>query len=342
MNAQIRRVIAFFRPTLMLACVVAAFLLPLEMGYRFFFWSFNVAFDSDTLQELAEMRTVFLGAASLLSAFLYGLHHATAHHPFYRYHYRKWLAMTPYDGTQPLPLGPVRLGPRDIVNLALFATVAVIGEPWDGELGWLWLSVLCLVFLLFLWPYLNLVAFSLRFIGEAWTCYALLLGVGLAAALIVVFPVATVGLAIALPVVAAWGLHRALKRFPWELPEPPEIPQLHGGSMAAANQFIIEVALAIVCNINMLLLGTPTRNPGNPYLTLVDSAPSRGDGMSGSRVGWAWDSLNPGPPVPQGRRADGVVFCLLVGLYFCPFCLEDYGDEARHVARAALWFVLGF
>jgi hypothetical protein len=84
---------------------------------------------SDIVRLPATVDDGFAAAFVIVAAFFYGTRRIYAFHPVFHAPYLGWLSLTPYDGRQPLPLGPVHLGLWDIPFLAL-VSVPIVYVPW--------------------------------------------------------------------------------------------------------------------------------------------------------------------------------------------------------------------
>jgi hypothetical protein len=100
-------------------------------------------------------------------AVVYGVFRVVCLHPAFRPAYRKWLAKTCWDNSQPLPLGPVSLTLADAVLLSLAGGLALDRVPTVSP---------CLPVLFFAVAYLLFVSFSLLLSGPRSYAYAILFG----------------------------------------------------------------------------------------------------------------------------------------------------------------------
>ncbi|HBN79720.1 MAG TPA: hypothetical protein DD473_28630 [Planctomycetaceae bacterium] len=74
--------------------------------------------------EIHYARDVLL----VICAFGYGIYRASAFNPFLRIEYRDWLMTTPWRYGKPLPLGPLRLIPQDVL-IVLFLMILGLYRP---------------------------------------------------------------------------------------------------------------------------------------------------------------------------------------------------------------------
>jgi hypothetical protein len=142
----------------------------------------------------------------LIAAGSYGLYRVSTFHPALRPGYRAWLETTPWTSRRPLPLGPVRLAPQDVL---LGILVLAFAWPTHG-LRTVW------VLQCFAVAYLGMLAVTLATTQEG-LAYAVAFGLGLVVRLWPQ-PLPCLLAAAGTYTVGYVALRRALARFPW----PPE------------------------------------------------------------------------------------------------------------------------
>lgn len=128
----------------------------------------------------------------------------------YAYHigveeYYEWLKLSPWTADQPLPFGTVFLLWQDVVFVG--AIRLVLHDYNFSEL---------LIPNLFLFAYLFATSSCLAGRESRNSGFFLLLGLGLAAKLFVIEPIAALGLLIALSVFGTFAMRRSLRGFPWQ------------------------------------------------------------------------------------------------------------------------------
>jgi|GEM_PF-5277099 len=126
-------------------------------------------------------------------------------HPLFRSTYRDWLKTTPWQPSQPLPLGDVMLEPKDFLLLA-FATALAFQSP---------LLLMMAVPVVFLSLHLVVVETSLSMTKTKFESYCLLFG---SIGILWLFPnmVLTVVALLALEPIKRRGHRRLLEAFPWD------------------------------------------------------------------------------------------------------------------------------
>ncbi len=94
-----------------------------------------IYFSPEFVAERATHISIAAIATLLIAMLLYGTHRVISFHPYFDEDYRSWLAATPYDTTQPLPLGPVELDWRDAVFVVLFSLLFFLSPYLDVLTG---------------------------------------------------------------------------------------------------------------------------------------------------------------------------------------------------------------
>ncbi|MBI1785367.1 hypothetical protein HYR69_09510 [Candidatus Sumerlaeota bacterium] len=150
--------------------------------------------------------------------------------PFNRPDYRKWLEATPWNSSQPLPLGPAHLVAQDCVILGflMMATVALFAHLISVlELAEVrsWIPfILFIQLMLFLLPYLGFLTGALIGTGEYGCAYLMISGIELmlfgqlVAIRLRSLPLGIFSSLLILPLyfLLQFGCKRALSRFPWQ------------------------------------------------------------------------------------------------------------------------------
>lgn len=154
-------------------------------------------------RELLAVRNTVVG----IGCFAYGLFRAIAFHPLNSDEYRKWLAVSPWTVGKRLPAGPVHLVVQDLLVMGVLLSLL---HPWDMKVL-AYLSV-------FLFPYQLVLCLTLWPTGQRWTCYALLLALGLPIRLLE-HPTVATGVLVLLYPFTYWASRRCLGAFPWDVPE---------------------------------------------------------------------------------------------------------------------------
>ncbi|MCC6699835.1 MAG: hypothetical protein IT365_29705 [Candidatus Hydrogenedentes bacterium] len=94
-------------------------------------------------------NAIFVLTAVVTITFGYAYHRVFNYHPATLPGYRDWLLMTPYDSSQPLPLGPVLLDWRDLLFVVPFTPLTFTNSafPWYSTLlGFVFAYLLAFVF----------------------------------------------------------------------------------------------------------------------------------------------------------------------------------------------------
>ncbi len=177
----------------------------------------------EQLLTVPQMAPVVLG----LCGIVFGVVRAIQNHPYSKADYRRWLRMTPWTSSQPLPLGPVALVPQDLVWVSLFGVML-----W--QLSGQWLAA-PLVFLLsyqttlaglFLLTGAKRIGYTLAFVVASvlWGC--------------LVSPPVMLALAILNDLLVRAGLARSLRQFPWDdIPEHEQLVVLQDGDAGNPEAF---------------------------------------------------------------------------------------------------------
>lgn len=176
-------------------CVAAEMLI--ETVYLFCLW-WGGQVDEMFFRNV---RLVWLGGAALS----YGMYRATAFHPALNEEYREWLKLTPWTADKPLPGGPIRQMPQDLVVLGGLMLLAR-----DSSLLVLYLPAV------YLFGYLMSLAVATRAAGD-WL-FAYLIGFGLGGIVLAgQSPDICVTVAMACYPIAFLAIRRSLVRFPWDI-----------------------------------------------------------------------------------------------------------------------------
>jgi hypothetical protein len=171
------------------------------------FWIAWLLGDWNEALRLHEIRD----SGVVMFAWFYGVLRVILHHPLFNAEYRDFLAMSPWQRSKPLPLGPVRLAYQDLVVVVLLAVVMSVQNRLP----------LALPLVGFLVGYLMALGATLWRTGPWWSAWAIGFGLGLtlrlawwngwAAA-------ATIG---ATTAVAQYGLWQSWLQFPWTIALQP-------------------------------------------------------------------------------------------------------------------------
>lgn len=160
----------------------------------------------DTIDFITDQGHVAQGLIVVLATLAYGVFRAVVNHPAFRAEYNQWLAMTPWRFGKPLPMGPITLGPADVIVLGILSLLWVWHVP-DATPD--------AIFLAFMFMYLPMIALGLYMADRRGACYALL------ASLAVYVQVPDVDVLVTVVVViylAAWGMVReSLRQYPWDM-----------------------------------------------------------------------------------------------------------------------------
>lgn len=165
------------------------------------FWIANLLGDWDEALRLHATRD----AAVLFFAAVYGALRVLLHHPLFDPQYRQFLALSPWERTKPLPLGPVRLAIQDLVVLGVLAAAMAV----ENRLPVAMLGVT------FLAGYLVTLAPVLSKTGQPLFAYAIWFGLALAIRLAWWNGWAAAAALAATAVAPQYGLWRSWLRFPW-------------------------------------------------------------------------------------------------------------------------------
>lgn len=166
-------------------------------------------------------------AALGLCGIVFGVVRAIQNHPAARSDYRRWLRMTPWTSSQPLPLGPVALVPQDLVWVSLFGAMQwqVSGQWVAAPLEFL-LSYQATLAVLFLLTGAKAVGYTLAFVTASvlWGC--------------LVSPPVMLMLAMLSDLLVRAGLARSLRQFPWEgMAEHNQLVVLQDGDAGSPEAF---------------------------------------------------------------------------------------------------------
>jgi hypothetical protein len=167
----------------------------------FVFWIANLLGDWDEALRLHATRD----AAVLFFAALNGVLRVVLHHPLFDARYREFLAVSPWERTKPLPLGPVRLALQDLLVLCVLAAVMAV----ENRLPVAMLGVT------FLAAYLVTLAPVLSKTGQPLFAYAIWFGLALAIRLAWWNAWAAAAALVATAAASQYGLWRSWLRFPW-------------------------------------------------------------------------------------------------------------------------------
>lgn len=152
-----------------------------------------------------------VGLAELLcflGAFVYGVMRVVYSHPLLRSEYRKWLQLSPWDASRPLPDGPVTLQLQDAV---IVAVLILLGATLAPAVSWTVIPAL------FLCGYLLALAIVISNTGQMRIAYWMVM---LAGACIHWHAIPwLVGLCLlAIVILSQWGSVRSLRQFDdWDL-----------------------------------------------------------------------------------------------------------------------------
>lgn len=152
-------------------------------------------------EDFARFRICWLAGGGLA----YGLYRAFAFHPLTNEDYRRWLELTPWNVSQPLPAGPVWLVPQDLV--VILALIAL-----NHELTWQNAVI----------PMCMLLGFLVGNLCLNWATGEWALSAAMAFAL-AGLPLLHRQLEYVLPVqlgclgLSYWATRRSLQRFPWDV-----------------------------------------------------------------------------------------------------------------------------
>ena len=270
--------------------IFGLFYLSVEVMYRACFFVYRLPPSADFVQDFAQFRRGSLVALFGLACISYGVCRVFVFHPFARTEYGRWLQSMPWTSRKPLPLGPVHLVWQDVV---VFVALGLLGM-WGLKLPWF------APLLLLLLPYLLCMTLALGSTGEHALCYALAFGFGF----LILFsehPTVVSVLALALYPLAFIGLHRSLKRFPWEVE----------GDAAKAGIYAADLTSG---RDTTPALGSLSQRVQNQLLSDLGTQTARM-----KRIGWPFDKLNPQESLSAMSRMHGVLISLLVGWYLYSF-----------------------
>jgi hypothetical protein len=158
---------------------------------------------SGQVNEVAfrNLRLFWLGGWSLG----YGFYRAAAFHPALNEEYRQWLELTPWTVDKPLPGGPLRQMPQDLIVIAVLMLMTHEVSPFVFYIPAIYLV-----------GYLMMLAIATRAVGD-WI-FAYLLGFGLGAVLLAYDSALTcVAVAMACYPIGFLAIQRSLFRFPWDI-----------------------------------------------------------------------------------------------------------------------------
>lgn len=184
------------RDTIVVVAVVAVSLL--EVTRLWCIWQFG---GVDEFQFLI-LRMMVLS----FSAALYGCHRVETFHPSRDAEYRKWLESTPWTPDKPLPMGPLRLAPQDIVVIGVLMLLTRLPDPRALYIPAIFLSA-----------YSISIAYTCWLTGQK--IYAYFLGMALG---MVIFtslrPISAFVAAVSAVMITPRAIRASLSAFPWELP----------------------------------------------------------------------------------------------------------------------------
>jgi hypothetical protein len=159
----------------------------------------------------------------MFSAFMFGAYRVVYFHPFFQWEYGKWLQASSWTADQRLPNGPVHLVWQDLLLLGAASVLAMRSDRFEPVLIWV----------IFLMPYLLILAMALKFTGEGAIAFVVVMLIGgfLRAA---EFPGIAGASLVGAYLVAGWGLHRSLRSFrDWDLEwwEEKGLTDINAGSL---------------------------------------------------------------------------------------------------------------
>ena len=172
------------------------------------------ATHSPPLPEIRGARDIVAavqaGVVCVAAAF-YGMARLPRYHPHSKDAYAAWLEQTPWTSRQPLPLGPVHLGWRDLLVLAALTAGALhagLHPAWP----------------LVVFGALHLTSAATALVGTGAAPEATALGFGVPALVFLTDrPWAALLLTAGIYPLAFEGLRRSLARFPWRDPEDEKV-----------------------------------------------------------------------------------------------------------------------
>ena len=176
-------------------CVATEMLI--EITYLFTLWWAGQV-DEELFRNL---RLVWLGGWSLG----YGAYRAATFHPALNEDYREWLELTPWTADKPLPGGPIRQTPQDLIVLGGLMLLAR-----DSTLLVLYLPAI------YLFGYLFVLAIVSRAVGDWGFAYMQAFGLG-AIALAGKSPEICVAVAMACYPISLLAIQRSVASFPWDI-----------------------------------------------------------------------------------------------------------------------------
>lgn len=282
-------------------------------------WIADLQGDWTEAEKGHRVRDLLLAA----SAAGYGLFRVWRTHPLFHEKYRNFLALTPWDRSKPLLLGPVHLVPQDALFLAILF-------GWASFRPGLPLPVVPLALLC---SYLIASALALQSTRQPWFAYAILFGLGLSVRLAWIDLWLALTAAIATYPVAWQGIWKSLADLPWENALTEERPpvasalaQLQGRPISSQNKAcqtdLAEVSL--LWPLNVLVSKRPARltQPVHGWMTAL-------------LVGWWFYTVSSGTEDPAELHAVAGAFFLVGAPLLAGIRLVIY--TSSHLPPISFW-----
>jgi hypothetical protein len=251
----------------------------------------NSSFDAPELvAERLRMLEVAVTATVIVAMLLYGLHRVTSFHPLFDDQYREWLCQTPYDGSQPLPLGPVALDWRDAVFVSVFVPLGIYSphlQPFTGPI-------------LFLCAYLAIVGLCLWITRQDFAAWLLCLGLAVVVVSYHWKDWVPFGLAISLLAGSGTALTRTVDPIRWGRTE----------IRMQASEFMYILRLLCKPGSQPQGAGRPTNEPGQK-----PGASDGGSWVLGGKpeaIGWPLAALGPAGVSENSRMLSAAAFGVLL------------------------------
>ncbi|HJN09805.1 MAG: hypothetical protein QGH33_06430 [Pirellulaceae bacterium] len=294
MNRVTRWLRRVYPPWWAVGLVLAFYALFELVAWGWFWWGRSLGLQPEPLTEVLIVRDQFM----LMAAGAYAVFRIAFFHPLFRSGYRRWLEQTPWTTEKPLPLGPIHMVVQDLLMLGMMRLLLH-----DFQLDETALPQT------FLFAYLIVAVAALWGTGERNLAYFVVFGCGLAILAHWWEPLASVACLIGCYLLAAIGIQRSLRQFPWST-------SLH--------------ALGRVWR-EMQANNPPTKQQTKSWNELE---------VHPKTLGWPYSLLNAEPAQPNTSRADRVVIGLLAGWLLFALAVCPDADDADRLHGTT--FLLGY
>lgn len=123
MERHLRRFYRYWRPVIWTVSALIALHIPMMIIVLTILPEFSLRALRGIFFAASDDVDEFILTFTLMCLMFFGFSRATFTHPFWDDGYFNWLRSTPYSGQEKLPLGPVRLTIRDVLNLAVMLAI---------------------------------------------------------------------------------------------------------------------------------------------------------------------------------------------------------------------------